>query len=734
MKFTCLSGHPNYPCGVLKFKDTTILLDASLDMIPCLNYLPLPLVYSSHFANLPNYANSNVPSDFDFKECASRVFIDSPPEFSPPDMSVINFKHIDAILISSYQSALALPYLTELTEFNGTVYATEPAIAFMRLFMEELLSYIERCPKVKVSCDWKNHPEIYSNVPFSVALDNSNVFTSSSTKITDGVTPKTWRQIYTSKMVNDSLAKVTTVAFNEKINIFGCLEATPLPSGHLIGSCNWVIKSDYEKLIYISSSSTLTTHPKPMEMVQMKNADVAIVTNLSRAITFNPDSSLHDLCNYVKQTLTSNGNVLLPCYTSGIIYDLLECLVPHLDLLGLGHIPIYIISPVADQSLAYSNILAEWLTSSKQTRVYLPEEPFLHSYYIRSGRIKQFTSIHSDAFNAEYRTPCILFTGHPSLRFGDVVHFIELWGSSSANLIAFTDAEFPYLEALAPYQPLAIKVSYTPIDTSLNYQQVNTILSDLQPKNLLVPQAYTVPPVLMKHRNDLVITVPKECNILPFKRSETVNLSLKRRFAKITLDPEISNNLVPIELRPGITLATVTGSLEAKDNSFRLKPLTKSQLKNVSSLANWAASVVASTGSTASSSSTSNSTSTRSNNNNNNSGRTFDSFVSGEGVATISSSTTKPGEGSTGKEMVLLPPPKNYSWGSIDLPLFMQRLAKAGLRDAYLEHTPTGSVINLRNGEAFITLDENTTHIVCDIHSELRPLLREVVTKCLKTY
>ena len=452
----------------------------------------------------------------------------------------------------------------------------------------------------------------------------------------------------------------------------------------------------------------------------MKNADVAIVTNLSRAITFNPDSSLHDLCNYVKQTLTCNGNVLLPCYTSGIIYDLLECLVPHLDMLGLSHIPIYVVSPVADQSLAYSNILAEWLTSSKQTRVYLPEEPFLHSYYLRIGRVKQFASIHSTEFNNEYRTPCILFTGHPSLRFGDVVHFIELWGSSQANLIAFTDAEFPYLEALAPYQPLAIKVCFTPIDTSLNYQQVNTILADLQPKNLLVPHTYTAAPEMMKHRADLVINAPKECTLLPFKRLDSVTVSLNRRFAKIILDSEISNHLTPVELKPGIALATVTGLLDAKNNTFKLKPLTKNQLKNMSSLANWAANVIPSVGASSSSSSSS------------------------AALASTAAAAAAPGkstriieresESSNDRGMVLLPPPKNYSWGSIDLPLFMAKLSKAGLRDAYLEHTPTGSVINLRNGEAFITLDDNTTHIVCDINSELRPLLREVVTKCLKTY
>ena len=95
----------------------------------------------------------------------------------------------------------------------------------------------------------------------------------------------------------------------------------------------------------------------------------------------------------------------------------------------------------------------------------------------------------------EMKTPCVVFTGHPSLRFGDVVHFIELWGKSSSNAIVFTgnnqtvfsvqtrsfiifaesnvgfirrfnesclgisEPDFPYLEALAPYQPLAMMVS-----------------------------------------------------------------------------------------------------------------------------------------------------------------------------------------------------------------------------------------------------------------------------------
>lgn len=50
----------------------------------------------------------------------------------------------------------------------------------------------------------------------------------------------------------------------------------------------------------------------------------------------------------------------MPCYPSGVIYDLFECLSGHLENLGLTQVPMYFISPVADTSLGYSNILAEW--------------------------------------------------------------------------------------------------------------------------------------------------------------------------------------------------------------------------------------------------------------------------------------------------------------------------------------------------------------------------------------
>jgi hypothetical protein len=61
------------------------------------------------------------------------VFVDSAPEFFPPQPKIIDFSEIDVILISNYLCMLALPFITEGTGFSGVVYATEPTLQIGRL-------------------------------------------------------------------------------------------------------------------------------------------------------------------------------------------------------------------------------------------------------------------------------------------------------------------------------------------------------------------------------------------------------------------------------------------------------------------------------------------------------------------------------------------------------------------------------------------------------------------------
>jgi integrator complex subunit 9 len=68
-----------------------------------------------------------------------------------------------------------------------------------------------------------------------------------------------------------------------------------------------------------------------------------------------------------------------------------------------------------------------------------------------------------------------------------------------------TEPDFPYHEALAPFQPLSMKAVHCPIDTSLNFTQANKLIRDLKPDNLVIPERYVQAPITAPHRTDLVI-------------------------------------------------------------------------------------------------------------------------------------------------------------------------------------------------------------------------------------
>ena len=60
---------------------------------------------------------------------------------------------------------------------------------------------------------------------------------------------------------------------------------------------------------------------------------------------------------------------LLCLFLQGVLYDLFECLYSYMDNANLTSIPIYFISPVADSSLAYANIFAEWYDAKSSLRL-----------------------------------------------------------------------------------------------------------------------------------------------------------------------------------------------------------------------------------------------------------------------------------------------------------------------------------------------------------------------------
>ncbi|XP_034943650.1 integrator complex subunit 9 [Chelonus insularis] len=670
MKLYCLSSEPTKPCLVLTFKGITLMLDCSLNMQTILNFMPIPLVPSAKCNSLPNWLprdNHHHYQDWkiegELKECCGRVFVDSIPEFSPPLEKIVDFSEVDVILISNYTCMLALPFVTEGTGFKGIVYATEPTLQIGRFFMEELVQYIEQTPRTTLAKHWK---EMLHVLPSPLA---------------DALKPKSWKQLYSLASVNAALANIQLVGYDQKIDIYGALTVIPISSGYCLGSSNWLISCDHEKVAYVSGSSTLTTHPRPMEQTTLKHVDVLILTGLTQTPTANPDTMLGELCMTAALTVRNGGCVLIPCYPSGVVYDLFECLSTHLDKSGLSQIPLFFISPVAESSLAYSNILAEWLSTSKQNKVYLPEEPFPHAFLVKNARLKHFTSTWAGGFSTEFRQPCVVFCGHPSLRFGDAVHFVQLWGNNPQHTIIFTEPDFPYLEALAPFQPLAMKAVHYPIDTSLNFTQANKLIRDLKPDNLVIPEGYMSPPFTAPHRLDLIIEPVGDKPLITFRRGEVIKLPLKRKKSRVFIEPNLASNIVLNEVRPGLSLASITGELEIKDNVYTIKSINDA---NQSARANL-------------------------------------------------KRKNKQDNASLDKDDILTE--HKYEYGTIDAQDLIHKLHQAGIHNAKLQQsTATSANIHLQDEDTLIQISENSTHIFCNGNQSLRKKLRSIVMQCLKHY
>lgn len=50
-----------------------------------------------------------------------------------------------------------------------------------------------------------------------------------------------------------------------------------------------------------------------------------------------------------------------------------------------------------------------------------------------------------------------------------------------------------------------------------------------------------------------------------------IKLPIKRKKGRVFIEPELASNILPIEVRTGLSLASVTGELEVKDNVYTIK-------------------------------------------------------------------------------------------------------------------------------------------------------------------
>uniref|UniRef100_A0A0R3S6C7 Beta-Casp domain-containing protein n=1 Tax=Elaeophora elaphi TaxID=1147741 RepID=A0A0R3S6C7_9BILA len=550
MELIPLSPQPYRPCLLLKWSSASILLDCAVNMDALSSFLPAALCKSKLFSNLPMYPK-NAPK-YCLKRHGEHVLVDGPFEVHPAQICSTSMDSVDAILVSNWMSLLALPFFTEETNFTGVVYATDPTLQLGRLVMEELLDFFGRVDREERDHSWKK-PALFMNFP--------NVPTSD---------PREWRPFYSREQMENCLSKVHRISFRESIakgsyaliNIHGAATVAAYSSGYSIGSCNWIVHTEHEKIGYLSATSSRNSHTKPVQWDQLRGCDALILTSICRFPEHSPETSVCHAFAVIADTLKRNGCVLMPICPTGVLYDLLEVISMQLDQHEVPvDVPVYFISPVAESTLAYSNIYAEWLSEKKQNMVNIPEEPFKHGLMSRNGRLKVYDNIYGD-FCRQMRTPCVIFTGHPSLRIGNAVHFLEMWGNDSKNALIMTDPDYPIQNVYGPYEKLSIRAFFFPIETRLDFSQLNpSILPDLAPKLLVMPENARA----------------------TFRYGDTFTIPSTTKTKLVRLHPDTIRS---IELRVhhdhnDIGMSLLKGILSVYDNVLELNPDIKAKIRNV---------------------------------------------------------------------------------------------------------------------------------------------------------
>ena len=216
-----------------------------------------------------------------------------------------------------------------------------------------------------------------------------------------------------------------------------------------------------------------------------------------------------------------------------------------------------------------------------------------------------------------------------------------------------------------------------PIDTSLNFNQAKKLVRDLKPAMIATPKCYTMPPPSATQRTDLQLDI--DLPLFKMTKDECLEMPLKSCYEKMTIDPALAMKLKPVELKPGVSLVTLTGKINLKNHKYHLEQ-QESELGSSSKSAKKQRKMVVNT---------------------------------------------------AAKEKW----PEQYLFGKITISTLLQKLATHGISTLKIEEPGHGQyIIHLDKDEALIRIDDQETHVVCDVKSDTRELIRQCIFSCLNSF
>lgn len=536
MKLTCLSKGGSFqfpPCHMVNICGFRILLDCPVDLSALTIFSPVPTCFDSPadkgtsdcpiYTSLDTEAVSQKREKIENPLDASNLIQAEPWFKTVKSLHLWDVSFIDIVLISSPMGMLGLPFLTKNKGFSAKIYVTEATAKIAQLMMEDLISMHMEYRQLYGNEEsgypqWMNWEEL-ERLPSAIreiALGN------------DIEDLGCWMPLYSVDDVQSCLRKVQTLKYAEEACYNGILIIKAFSSGLEVGSCNWTINSPKRNITCISGSIFVSPHAMDFDFHALRGNDLILYSdfsplytsedlecgsNCSIAITNNfstlsgdnnweelaaslldQNESLEEMeklafiCSCAIDSIKAGGSVLVTISRLGITLQLLEMMAVFLESSSLN-VPIYVISSVAEELLAYANSIPEWLCKQRQEKLFSGEALFAHVELIRGKRVHLFPTIHSPTLLKNWQESCIIFSPHWSLRLGPSVHLLRHWCQDPRSLLVLENGVDASL-ALLPFKPMAMKVLQCSFLSGIRLQKVEPLLRLLQPKLVLFPDNF----------------------------------------------------------------------------------------------------------------------------------------------------------------------------------------------------------------------------------------------------
>ncbi|CAK7350106.1 unnamed protein product [Dovyalis caffra] len=517
MKFTCLSKGSGFhfpPCHILDVSGFRILLDCPLDLSALTIFSPVPLDFHPKLEE--ETCDFAVHNSFDMRKRqriekslhADSLICAQPWYKTPKNLHLWDPSSIDLVLISSTMGMLGLPLLTQTKGFSAKIYVTEATARLGQLMMEDL---------VLMHSEFQQFYGSESNSPQWMNWEELELLPSALREVAlgkDGMELGGWKPLYSSADVEDCLKKVQTLKYAEETCYNGILVIKAFSSGLEIGSCNWTINGPKRNVACISSSSFFSAHAMEFDYHALQGNDLILysdfssegvltndehennysASNTNNSLTLRDvsgekddwiklkegllsnDGSLEEreklafICSCAVDSVKAGGSVIIPLNRLGIVLQMLEQIPVYLESSAVK-VPIYIISSVAAELLAFTNVIPEWLCKERQEKLFSGEPLFSHFELMKQKKLYVFPAVHSPE----------LF-----LRLGPVVQLLRRWHGDENSLLVLEDGLDTDM-ALLPFKPMAMKVLQCSFLSGIRLQKIHPLLEILQPKVVLFP-------------------------------------------------------------------------------------------------------------------------------------------------------------------------------------------------------------------------------------------------------